>query len=69
MANMITVAIISNTKFTQKKLALFSYPSHKVANSPDNLLPIEVARNQPPIINAVIRTGLNFETSDKSHRA
>ena len=30
-----------------------------------NLLPMEVDKNQPPIINAVKRGGLNFETSDK----
>ena len=56
--------IPKSTKFTKKKLALFSYPSHKVAKIPDSLLPMEVDKNQPPIINAVKRFGLNFETND-----
>ena len=33
-------------------------------NTPDNLLPIEVETNHPPIISEVIRIGLNLETSD-----
>ncbi len=52
-------------KFTQKKLALLSYISHILASTPDSLLPMEVARNQPPIISEVNRGGATLETSDK----
>src|SRR5690606_36997120 len=64
MANMMSVATIIKPKFTQKKLDLFSYPSHKLDNTPESLLPMEVERNQPPIISAVMRGGLSFETND-----
>ena len=56
----------ANTKFTKKKLALCSYPSHMLANTPLNLLPIEVDKNQPPIIKAVKRGGANLDTNDNA---
>ena len=62
---MIEVAKAS-TKFTKKKFALCSYPSHILANTPLNLFPIDVDKNHPPIIKAVKRGGANFETSDKA---
>ena len=65
MINIINAAKPKRTEFTKKKFALFSYPSHKLLNTPDNLFPIDVAKNQPPIINAVNLGGLNFETKDK----
>lgn len=34
-------------------------------STPESLFPIEVAKNQPPIINEVRRAGLNLETKDK----
>ena len=34
-------------------------------STPDSLLPMEVAKNQPPIIKEVRRAGLNLETKDK----
>ena len=33
-------------------------------STPDSLFPIEVAKNQPPIIKDVNLGGLNFETSE-----
>ena len=63
--NITKAAKPSKTKFTRKKFALFSYPSHKVAKIPDSLFPIEVERNHPPIIKAVNRLGLNFETRER----
>jgi hypothetical protein len=57
-------ARVRNKALTQKKLDLSTYPSHILLNTPDNLFPIEVAKNQPPIINAVILGGLNLLTSD-----
>ena len=32
--------------------------------TPDNLFPMDVAKNQPPIIKEVNRGGLNFDTSE-----
>ena len=40
--------IPKSIKFTKKKLALFSYPSHKVAKIPESLLPIEVDKTIHP---------------------
>lgn len=56
--------IPNSTKFTKKKLDLFSYPSHIVARIPESLFPMEVERNHPPIIRAVNLLGLNFETRE-----
>ena len=56
----------ANTQFTKKKLALCSYPSHILAKTPLNLFPMEVDKNQPPIIKAVKRGGANLDTSDKA---
>ena len=36
-----------------------------VAKIPESLFPIDVDKNQPPIIRAVNRGGLIFDTSDK----
>lgn len=47
-ANINRVANINSAKFTQKKLALSSYVSHKLASTPDILFPMEVDKNQPP---------------------
>lgn len=57
-------ASVKNSAFTQKKFALSSYPSHILLNTPDNLFPIDVAKNQPPIMSAVILGGLNLLTKD-----
>ena len=51
-------------KLTQKKLLLSLYVSQSVDNTPESLLPIEVDKNQPPIMSEVMRTGLNLDTSD-----
>ena len=64
MNNVIKAAMPNKIIFTRKKLALFSYPSHKVAKMPDNLLPNDVLKNQPPIITAVMRFGLNLDTKE-----
>ena len=48
----------------RKKFDLSSYPSHKPDKIPDNLFPMLVDKNQPPIINDVNLGGLNFETND-----
>lgn len=61
---MISAAAANNMKFTQKNPALCSYLSHMLDNTPLNLFPIEVAKNQPPIINDVKRGGLSLDVSD-----
>ena len=58
-------AKVKNNAFTQKKFDLSTYPSHILLKTPDNLFPIEVAKNHPPIIRAVILGGLNLLTNDK----
>ena len=42
-----------------------SVVSHKPESIPDNLLPTEIARKNPPIIKAVILGGESLETNDK----
>src|SRR5688572_11312108 len=64
--NMIRAVTRARTKFTQKKLALCSYPSHILANTPLILFPIDVDKNHPPIISAVNLGGLSFETRDNA---
>lgn len=49
-------------EFVRKKLALLSYLSHNEAKILDNLFPIDVLKNHPPIINPVNLGGLNLET-------
>lgn len=61
---MIIAAAVKRKKFTQKKPALNSYLSHMLESTPLNLFPIDVAKNQPPIIKAVRRGGLNFDTKE-----
>ena len=58
-------AINRRRELVKKKFALLSYPSHIEARMPDNLLPIEVLKNQPPIIKDVRRGGLNLDTKLK----
>ena len=50
--------------FVKKKFDFFSKRSHIPESTPESLFPIAVDRNQPPIINAAIRFGANFETRD-----
>ena len=56
----------AKTKFTKKKLPLCAYPSHMLANTPLNLFPIDVDKNQPPIINAVNLGGANLDTKESA---
>ena len=56
------VAINNKTQLRIKKSVFCSYLSHILASTPLNLFPIEVLKNHPPIINAVMRGGLNLET-------
>lgn len=62
--NIRKVATRQSPKFIRKKWDLFSKPSHIPESIPDNLLPTEVDRNQPPIIRAVRRGGLSLDTSE-----
>ena len=63
-ANITTVATPRSKKFTRKKSALWAYPSQSVARMPLSLFPMDVLKNQPPIIKAVNRFGLTLLTSD-----
>ena len=60
----ITAAAMANPKFIKKKFFLSAKPSHIPESIPDNLLPMDVLKKNPPIISAVIRGGLSLETKD-----
>ena len=49
----------------KKNIFLSVKSSQKLVITPATLPPIEVDRNQPPIIRAVSLAGANFETNDK----
>ena len=49
----------------RKNIFLSVKSSQKPVITPATLPPMEVERNQPPIINAVSLGGDNFETNDK----
>jgi len=59
-----TNANITRPKFIKKKFILLSKTSHNPAKTPDNLLPMLVAKNHPPINNAVSLGGLNLDTNE-----
>ena len=65
MAKHMIVANKRRPKLSQKKFAFWLYWSHILDKTPESLLPIEVARNHPPILREVMRTGLSLETIER----
>ena len=51
-------------KLVKKKFDLSSYLSQSPDKIPDSLFPMLVDKNHPPIIRAVRRGGLNFDTNE-----